>query len=417
MVMLVTFSFIELWNVEKTVKEIVTTIDTASDLAFYQVQAVEEVLGGKDNTLKIKVLSNSGGVEERPLFDLLLKYDLYDAKSLDKKLEVEDKKIEIDSSSSSSSISKITGKKKDKVVSDEYENIKKEVFEKLFVENDDFKNNISFLNKSFRPVRYYDSTGANFTWYYIPNISLMGYSMFKLKDIPVYDSSGNKVKSNVAKAILDYYNLSSYEKNTGSGDNLYLTPLNMGITYINKDLLNVLFTNNLQLLLTSKYDNDRYDGVYKGEYYSNMIDTTNISSYHPINNGNFTVLLGEETVVDGVKIYKGVSPEIEYKNIDMYDSANDDLLKVLFGANKGSYSTKAEYLKSLDSGILNPVTGAPYTKKVITVAKVKFYVHVLIPYKSIIVRDIMRFKDNINYFSVGDNVMTFEITKLYAVKP
>lgn len=419
MVMFLVSAFIDLWKVEKTVSNILTTLDMASDLAFSQVQAVEEVLGGKDNTLTLKLITNEGNLVEKPLFEVINKYDLYNSKSMSLGVKVKD---EIDLSLINKKEAVKTDSphiEKDSEYDYDEDDLRKEVFEKLYVSNDDFKNNITFLNKSYRPVRYYTSDGKGFTWYYIPNIALMGYSIFGTSKIDVYDESGLKVSETFAKKILDYYGLRDYQKDLGDGKSLYLTPLNMGITYINKDLLNVLFTNNLQLLMASKYGNNigKAYGVLKGEYYGKALKETNISMYNPINNGDFTVLLGLDTTVDGVKLFKGVSPEIEYKVIDMYDSRNDPILKRLFGSNMGSYPTKADYLRSLDRDIINPVTGAPYDKKLITVAKVKFYVHVLIPYRSLFVLDYMRFKDNVNYFSVGDNVMVFEITKLYAVKP
>ena len=112
----------------------------------------------------------------------------------------------------------------------------------------------------------------NIEWYSFPKICMMGNDIVssnyhKLKEL----GSGLDVNWNTAisggttsekitkDTIWSMYDLNNTEKKlsvNGQEIEYYLTPISLGITYINEDLLQALFINNLDLLMRSKYTSD-----------------------------------------------------------------------------------------------------------------------------------------------------------------
>ena len=130
------------------------------------------------------------------------------------------------------------------------------------------------------------------------------------------------------------------------------------------------------------------NGVLKGQTYKDRLTDT-LQEANPVNNGTFTFLRGKKVSSNPlVEAFEGVKPQVVYKVLDMYDSSNDAVLSRLFGADKHGFATKADYLKSLDTDVLNPVNNRPFDKKPIVVAKVTFYADVVIPYYTLIMRDL-----------------------------
>lgn len=298
----------------------------------------------------------------------------------------------------------------------------------------DFKSLASRTGKMTVPVQYFDPTTNNPYWYYIPKVAELGTDMLQGTNIDSYvtAANGSPVSTTRAQQIFSAYRMTSHT-HVSNGVYYYNTPLSSGITYLNPHFLSMLFENNMDLLMRLKYNSNLNttqggNGVYKGFTYSNRVKG-DLSGQNPINNGSFTYLRGNRNYNGSstVQSFDGVAPSISYKVIDMYNSANDPILIDLFGAYRGSYATKAAYLKSLDSNAINPVTGAPFTSKPIVVAKVTFYADVIVPYATLLIRNLrslsgeatnfLDIKPNASDVAGPDGSRRMQYTTYFAVTP
>ena len=260
-------------------------------------------------------------------------------------------------------------------------------------------------------IGFWNNTHDGFAWYKIPTVSQVGLNVTGINNntASVTNAGGVFVSESLAMELFSNYHYDTHKRigyNESGQVDYYVTPISTGITYLNEDVLNTLFINNMDLLMRAKYSKEGWDlntekggnGVLKGETYSSLITDSGVSAFNPINNGSFTFIRGPiRAVYNGVTTYKGVVPKIRYKVIDMYDSSNDNILVMLFGANKtakndlgvvtGVFSSKADYLKFLDKDILDPATGLPYDEKLIVVAEVTFYADILVPYSTMVMRE------------------------------
>lgn len=280
------------------------------------------------------------------------------------------------------------------------------IFKKLY-DTADFKEFSKKLGEIRTSVRYWDATESNLVWYTVPRLAEMGTNILpdsvNTKGVKY---NGATVNQSVADKLFANYYMNSYKKQNGLSE-YYVTPISLGVTYLNDELLGTLFMNNMDLLMRTKYASkginlnteDGGKGLYKGSFYADTI-TNDLDMYNPINDGTFTLLRGTESTDSNssVSTFVGTKPKIEYKVIDMYDSANDVILTSLFGANKTDssgikYSSKAAYLKALDKYRLDPSTGAPYTTKPIVVAKVTFYADIVVPYTTPMILDFKKDED------------------------
>lgn len=354
-------AFLELYIINSRAQEVVETIRAAGDMALDQTQAIDEYLtSASSGGYKITMPEKSGaGFKQVDLYGGIWSLDATNSGS------------------------------------------KKQIFDRLY-NNTEFKLLATRASVMTMPVKYWDSTETRFVWYYMPRVMAMGKELYSQADFEHYmkvrTSNGSVVNSDLRDGLYKTYNLLVSERQT-DGKDYYNTPLSFGMTYVNKDLVQKLFVNNMDLIMRTKYKENLNKpeggaGVLKGETYADRIKD-DIAQYNPINNGTFTYLKGQCTDSSvGTQVCEGVEPQISYKVIDMFDAKNDDLLIQLFGANKGSYKTKAEYLKSLESNRIDPATNKAYTSKPIVVAKVTFYVDIIVPYFSIIFRDFRTDLDN-----------------------
>lgn len=383
--------FVELNAISNKAREVTNIIRTAADMAIHQSQIVDDYMGyaGRDDITVKMPRKDGAGFEEVNLF-----YGVYG----------------LDPNNPGT---------------------QEQIFQKLYNTND-FKMLANRLGAMRKPVRYWNTTRSGLDWYYIPTVSMIGTEILPKTQatVGVRNGYGQFVPESFANELFATYGLDTSIHVSG-GREYYYTPLNLGITYLNPDLLGSLFMNNLDLLMRQKYNYnlntpDGGNGVLRGQTYASKI-RGDLAEHNPINNGSFTILRGQENfTASHVKSFTGVRPTILYKVIDMYDSRNDEMLVRVFGAYKGTYSSKAEYLKSLDSHIINPVTGAPYQSKPIVIAKVTFYVDTIIPYFTLIAREMRGtfvLEDN-NFLEIRpsefmgvDGTRRISYTRYFAVTP
>lgn len=243
-------------------------------------------------------------------------------------------------------------------------------------------------------------------WYKIPRVAQMGLEATGGLAFRGYSQIGTPIPTQYLQGFFEMYDLNNSKKiayqSNGSIVEYYMTPISLGITYLDEEMLRYYYMNNMELLMRSKYVKNGIDinteaggaGVYKGTIYSDLV-YNDMDIYNPINNGYFTLLRGEEKIdpITGAKLYLGVKPEIRYKVIDIFDNRNDEILSFLFGATADFGGSKSAYFRDISSDTYDPMTGLPYTTKPIVVAEVTFYADVIIPYETIGLRE-MRGKAN-----------------------
>ena len=291
----------------------------------------------------------------------------------------------------------------------------------------------------------------NIEWYSYPKICMMGNTIVdskyhKLKELDTglnvnWGTTGSS-ETLLKEEIWNMYDLKNTSKKmTINGETIeyYLTPISLGITYINEDLLQALFINNLDLLMRSKYtthpdcnlNSKEYgNGMLSGAFYPELVDTDTLDYLNPINNGAFTLLRGKRmySTGEGAYFYEGtVKPKIEYIVIDAYKdtSENNELLRQIYGPRLtkkvgADVSWDSEFLGKTVSGSLfremdakmieemESMTGTTgvfktiYDNKPIVVAKVTFYADFIIPYSTVSLRE-MRGREMNN--SIGGRLL------------
>lgn len=267
---------------------------------------------------------------------------------------------------------------------------------------------------------------------FIPTLAQMGIANTgTYKEQAVDGKKGNRITGNfrqyidissdlqgMSKELLKGYELDRVTKMSeldGKDIDYYLTPLALGITYLDRDLLQLLFINNVNLLMRAKYaDNmsgsngpDAYigKGIVRGETYGDVLTATLEDTY--INNGVFSAEVGSPTSHGNLR--QGSSNtneqvEIRYKVIDMYNTApeNERILKEVLGVippktlSDAHVSKYGDYYKSLDlKDRLNgsSSTSTPLTKPIV-VAEVKFKLNTIIPYSTLGMRELRAYSNS-----------------------
>lgn len=260
---------------------------------------------------------------------------------------------------------------------------KQQVFEAMF-DTTEFRSWSNEVEAISAPKAYMNFvTGNGFRWYDVPKVAQIGTDLLhRTPAIPTI--SGAQASELYAKYKMDSYKREG-TNTLGNPVDYYYTPLKVGLTYLDRELLGKMFQNNLDILMRSKYTDAaslaESTGIINTAFLGHTIDDSYLSGYDVINDGYVSLVKGQvgagELLTAGSRL-----PDVEYKVIDIYDPANDDFLMMIFGPNKGAYVTKARYLyeSDRDAGYRDPSTGLMPTKKEVVVAKVTFYADFVIPY-------------------------------------
>lgn len=401
LIMLLVCCVIEFVTISSNAQQVHLMVTTAADMALEQVQATDDFfttgegyllsetghLDSVDNPYKMKVLGKLGKYKEVNIFEAVC---------------------------NTSDFSSIYNRLYNPVDIQEYiNNAKGDVLDVDFIAGTYTMNNSSNYNTTIL---------SNF--YRVPVLAQLGDAthggmakrVTKLNGTPVNNTT-------VIDEIWKNYDLRNQGKQTTvkNVDTLYYyTPLSVGLTYINEELLQAFFMNNLELLMRGKYEKiDEYNlslekygnGVLKTSVYSDLVDTETLKNENPINNGSFTLLRGEQMITDGdACLYKGIAPKIEYMVIDMYDNNYNDLLQMVLGPKttnqktsgltNNSVTVTGDSLKLMNSDYLtymSNLTGSSrylFENKPIVVAKVTFYAEFIMPYNTPLLREMRgRIKD------------------------
>ena len=199
--------------------------------------------------------------------------------------------------------------------------------------------------RSCTQIPYFDTDGTLY-WVTVPKIALIGSRCIWMSeadykaDTNVLDaiawncggSNTQETEYSVANgwAALRQNNY-RYGLKSGAFGSYFLTPSKVGITYINRELVQAIYQNNIDLIMRYKYNNDKnlYDHAFvlRNSYLvqSPEVDS-NITEYEYnndnkiVNNGLFTVNKDKSTITN-----------IEYKSLDVYDEYNNALIKQIYG--------------------------------------------------------------------------------------
>lgn len=365
----------ELWSIDAKAKHIQSMVSTAADMALLQAQTVDEFFlpgdGNVEEDVVASIKTHRGGA-----FELIPLMEAFYG------------------------------------IRPNAENASELLFRQLY-DTPELRAFAAGLGVVTEPVSFWNDTRTGFSWYRVPAIAQVGLDLIGRPEsvTRVTTPDGRSVTNEKAAEIFENYGLNHFQKRSdvyGEEVIFFQSPVNLGITYVNSDLLGRLFINNMDLLMRSKYARNSIslmstqggNGVLLGGTFNNSVVGT-VNRYNPINDGRFTLLRGvAASNYFGFSSFSGITPEIEYQVIDMYDPANDPILINLFGGNRVldgvAFSSKAEYLRAMDRHIIDPATGMPFTFKPIVVAKVTFYADIIIPFSSILIRELRANVGNIS---------------------
>lgn len=251
----------------------------------------------------------------------------------------------------------------------------------------------------------------------------------KDKNFTGSDNFGSEFNKNGASQVLANqdatkgYELNSVTKESRKKDtkgsekleHYYITPLSLGVTYLDEQLLQALFINNVNLLMRSQYLPEtttknttvvipKIDGVAGGKgiikgLYSNDLNMQT-GNNEVSNNGLFSAIIGRKTLGNN-QFFGGTTPlKITYKVIDMYSDAPEtqEVIKQTLGVipkkkfqeagvPQGEYG---KYYKKIDELNISETSGSKQkrTTKPMVVAKVDFNLDVVIPYTTLAMREL-----------------------------
>lgn len=279
---------------------------------------------------------------------------------------------------------------------------KSAIFDKLY-NTDELREFAEHTMSVTIEIPYVLNGSGKVQWVKVPKIALMGAKLVFGSDTE-YNSLLIKELGKGLYSSVDYvYGWSALSQNgyldsvnTGTDGEYYLTPSKLGISYVNKDLVEFLYQNNLDLLMRAKYATDeggddirRGNGLVESQFIPQNINViSNINNinrqvYEPtgsadiINNGNFAICKSQSNI-----------SSVEYMTIDIYNSDYDEIIEQLYSAGVDStggvlgqpYKMTAEKLK--EKSTKTDRDGNPLEHSYITVAKVTFTADIILPYKT-----------------------------------
>lgn len=176
----------------------------------------------------------------------------------------------------------------------------------------------------------------------------------------------------------------------------YLAPTNVGITYMDTNLLETAFVSNMDVLMRSQYalTGDLTQGCGVPEAFASGTDyvttadiTSTVQTYNIINNGTFGFVKGQCIAgnengggytggVTQASTERYIRPVIEYKVVDMCDENNAQLVRLAVIDRAGAHTdaTYSDWLTELGIDVTQP--------HYCVVARVTFYADIIVPYKT-----------------------------------
>lgn len=377
-------AFVELDNVVNTCADIRTTVSLAADMALQQATASDEMfsnisIGGqygvndvKDITTIQVATSGEDNYTSKNIFELTYNID---------------------------NINSLAGKKK--------------LFKTMYFDADNalFAKNDGFLNALLQ-------IKTNIAGNNIPNLAQIGLldgvkdndNPFPLADVVRNNDGVSKYLASIKNNNFggnDWLYLKSvqkdYELMNGTKEHYFLAPTNVGVTYIDPNVLHNAFVCNMDLIMRAGVNGNltAQSGVStvvgnstEADVATNANDINNIiDSYNIIHDKNMVFVKGKYNANGGFAISdnNNAKPKIEYQVIDLCDVKNKELVRLALGVNFGDKGlTDETYKEWLVSLGLRPGGDAkdPMSQKYICVAKVTVYADVMVSYSTLMGRQI-----------------------------
>lgn len=198
--------------------------------------------------------------------------------------------------------------------------------------------------------------------------------------------------------VKKYYNTA----NSNQKEHYYLAPTNVGITYLDPNLLQTAFASNMDILMRGKYAEagDVSEGVGipnvifgGGEDYVLAEDVqTYAIDNNIINNGKFAYVKGRCSMSTGVgytggtsmgAVSKGyITPTVSYKVVDVCNPENEQLVRMALTEIQGesNFENYKQWLVTQGIDINQP--------HYCVIAKVTFYADIIIPYSTPLSRNL-----------------------------
>lgn len=228
----------------------------------------------------------------------------------------------------------------------------------------------------FKTKIYYIEDGQ-FEQGYASTLDLMGLSDYGTFDnVRLYSNGDIGNNARTGKIITDSSEneeVTNVEKQGYYGSYM-LTPSALGITYINKDMLIPVIKSNLEMICANAFvtvdnPNSRLDNNHRGctkvNYYS-LSHKVGVDEYI-VNNGIFEIDLNS------------VDVDIEYKAVDMFNSANNKILDLALGAKKIGVTAGEDLYNGDRASFIKNQYNIGSEQKYIIVAKIDVSLKVHIP--------------------------------------
>lgn len=196
-----------------------------------------------------------------------------------------------------------------------------------------------------------------------------------------------------------YETKKEYTTHTKNSEYYYLAPTNVGVTYLDPNILQTAFATNMDVLMrASVAQSNRLsdnvgipDALFGGgeDYVITDVTADTVERQNIINNGNFAYVKGERSPLVGVGYTGGynadndyIVPEISYKVVDVCDPANETLIRMSVSEIEGVSDFESYQNWLVNRGI--DVTQPHYC----VVAKITFYADIIVPYGTALSRNL-----------------------------
>lgn len=264
------------------------------------------------------------------------------------------------------------------------------LYDKTYTNNEKFKNWVNKTTK-IRTLLYKDEStniaNEDESWKTIPTVAQLGLSTI----------GGTVPAGQVDSILISPYKLQTANKE-GFFGTYYYTPLSVGLTYLDEDILSYMFNTNMDIIMRRKYDGTSKDGLYSGagfvpnEILGYLAGGSNGQYAHGyedyINNGLFAFKRGQiHQTKSGKKAYDGGGTvHIEYKLIDVFDPKNNDIIRVAFGGNHTADTIRNMVVSNKDATNRIQPNGKGLSSLYTLVAKIDFEAELVIPYSTYFTR-------------------------------
>jgi hypothetical protein len=251
--------------------------------------------------------------------------------------------------------------------------------------------NVAAQSSAIRTPMFYQG------WHSIPSLAQMG--------LPTFSGSNQAalIFGTMVPEMVAGYRYDTTHHTSDIIGSYFFSPLALGVTYIDQDMLDFYFANNMDLLMRARYNHvdDGFDargrqGIHRGSGFASspfyalhnqtaapMINHLN----RVVNNGSWSYLRGEfgdGHGLNGRGFDNGHPAQIRYKLVDLNNANNDAILRLVFGGN----TTRAGLI-GVSTTFSHPqyaAVGVGASSFPMIIAEVTFTAELFIPLDTMVIR-------------------------------